>query len=155
MKTNRTHSPRCGRPVARFAAEMVARALFILTLHRRIRDLFARLESLLTAWQSAPLPPAPIPPTLPAARKPIPRRRHARHARIGSPTPRIIAPDRAQCSAPATRTRSRTTTATQQIPLTPAEFASPPRRIPAFPPRPLQKPRRAAPPSHALIVPLS
>lgn len=155
MKTNRTHSPRCGRPVARFAAEMVARALFILTLHRRIRDLFARLEWLLATWQSAPLPPAPMAPPLPAARQPVLRRPHARHARIVSPAHRIIAPNHAQCPAPSTNTRPHTATATQQIPLTPAEFASPPRRLPASPPRSLQKPRPAAPPSHALIIPLS
>ena len=155
MKTNRTHSPRCGRPVARFAAEMVARALFILTLHRRIRDLFARLESLLTAWQSAPLPPAPMPPNLPAARQPSPRHPPARHARSASPAPRIIAPDRAQCPAPSTSTRSHTGLTPKRSPPTPTEFASPPRRLPAFPPRPLQKPRPAAPPSHAQIVPLS
>ena len=147
MKTNRTHSPRCGRPVARFAAEMVARALFILTLHRRIRDLFARLESLLTAWQSAPLPPAPIPSSLPVARQPTPRHPHARHARSGGPASRIIAPARAQCPAPSTNTRSHAGTATQQIPPTPAEFAAPPPVHPVRVKNPVRPPHQATPKS--------
>jgi len=88
MKAKPTFIAPRARRFARHAAEMVNRAMWLLLIHRRIRDLLARFESLLTAWQSGVLPPGQAVPSTQANRAPHsatpPAQPHARHARAAA-----------------------------------------------------------------------